>query len=88
LENDPKKENSCNYVICECGKKIILTTNLEEMSDAIAAHAAEHVKNESDEIKAEAEDSRIQDLLIIQVFKVISSTQNRPSSFTTKSTSP
>jgi hypothetical protein len=81
LENDPKKENSCDRVICECGKEIILSSNLEEMSDAIATHAAEHTKNESDETKAEIEESRIQDLLIIQVFKAISLIQNRFSSF-------
>jgi hypothetical protein len=70
----PKMKSAWDCVICECCQEIILSRNVKEISDAIAVHAEKHVKNESDNARAKAEESRIQDILISRVFKTICST--------------
>jgi hypothetical protein len=56
---------------CECGEKILLVPDLNEMVKSIESHAAVHEKKHTDAQKAKAESCRIQDLLIEQVFKII-----------------
>jgi hypothetical protein len=66
------KTNKHNLPVisCECGAKILLVPDLREMVRCIEAHAAIHEKKEADPKKAQTESSRIQDLLIKQVFQL------------------
>ena len=71
LDNMPLKKNlkrNLPIISCECGKEILLTPNLELMSNLIEAHIAEHTSRESDPSRAEALASRLRDRLIAQVF--------------------
>ena len=63
------KEKSSTCIECECGFKIKLSCDANQMGNAIDAHAQEHAKTKSDIASAKAEASRIEHLLISKVFK-------------------
>ncbi len=65
-------EKTLPIIVCECGEKILLIPDLDEMVHSIESHASEHAKKETDAEKAQDEYCRIQDLLIEQVFKILS----------------
>jgi len=67
------KEKTPTCIICECGIKIKLSSDAKQMGNDIEAHAKEHAKTKSDKASANAEASRIEDLLTEQVFKAIKS---------------
>jgi hypothetical protein len=71
VSSDKRKSNKC--LICECGTKINLSYDARQLGKAIETHAKEHVKTKSDIASANAEASRIEDLLTEQVFKAIKS---------------
>lgn len=54
-------------VVCECGFKILLVPDLEEMVRSIEAHATIHERSQTDTEKAKAEHSRIEELLTQKV---------------------
>jgi hypothetical protein len=60
---------------CECGSKIKLSYDINEMGNAIVAHAQKHAKTKPDKTSVKAEASRIEDLLIAKVFKATYSVQ-------------
>jgi hypothetical protein len=62
------KEQLSNCIECECGSKINLSRDANQMGNAIKAHAEEHAKTKPDISSAEAEASRIEDLLTSKVF--------------------
>ncbi len=51
-------------IVCECGARILLVPDLNEMGRTIEAHAAEHGRLETFQEKAEAECCRIELMLI------------------------
>lgn len=54
-------------VICECGFKILIVPDLEEMVRSIKAHATTHESSQTDTKKAKAEHSRIEEFLTQKV---------------------
>jgi hypothetical protein len=50
-------------VSCECGAKILLVPDLDEMVRSVEAHASKHGRNEADPKNAEIEYCRIEGLL-------------------------
>ena len=66
------------YVICECGARILLVPDIEEMARSIVVHARRHVRNEVNPKKAEIERCRIEELL---TEKVLSSVSNDEKEF-------
>jgi hypothetical protein len=58
-------------VVCECGFKILVVPDLDEMARSIESHAVTHEKGASDPEKAEAERSRIEELLAQRVLLAI-----------------
>ena len=50
-------------VSCECGAKILLVPDLDEMVRSVEAHASKHGRNEADPKNAEIEHCRIEELL-------------------------
>ena len=71
-----KKENDQKLplVVCECGFKLLVIPDLNEMVRCIEAHATTHGKYETDKEKAEKEFCRIEELL---TEKVLISIANR-----------
>ena len=67
--SDGEKSSTC--IECECGFKINLSCDSNQMGNEIAAHAKEHAKTKSDIASAKAEASRIEDLLTEKVFGAI-----------------
>lgn len=65
------KEKGLPCIRCECGARILLLPDLNEMSRCIELHALVHAKRETNSQKAEQESSRIQDLLIKQIFQIV-----------------
>jgi hypothetical protein len=59
-------------ITCECGLKIALSQNLKDLGRIIEAHASAHGLKETNPDAAEAEFGRIQDILIEQVFDIVS----------------
>jgi hypothetical protein len=59
-------------VICECGFKMLIVPDLDEMVHCIQTHAATHGKNESDQEKSETEYCQIEELLTQKVLVSIS----------------
>ncbi len=59
-------------VVCECGFKLLIVPDLEEMGRSIENHAEEHRKSETDQEKSEAEYCRIEELLTRKVLISIS----------------
>ena len=64
-------DQKLSLVVCECGFKIPLVPDLDEMARSIEAHTATHDKNETDPEKAEAERNRIEELLTQKVLTSI-----------------
>jgi hypothetical protein len=58
-------------VVCECGFKILVVPDLDEMARSIESHAVTHEKGASDPEKAEAERCRIEELLAQRVLLAI-----------------
>jgi len=54
-------------VTCECGFKMLVIPDLDEMARCIEAHCITHVTSESDLEKAQAERCRIEELLTQEV---------------------
>ncbi len=50
-------------IVCECGARILLVPDLDEMTRSIEVHSAAHGELVSDPEKAEAERCRIEELL-------------------------
>jgi hypothetical protein len=71
MSSDKEKLPSC--IECECGSKINLSCNANQMGNEIMAHAEEHGKTKPDFSSVKAEESRIQDFLIAKVFKATNS---------------
>jgi hypothetical protein len=67
MPSDEEKLSKC--VECECGSKINLSCDANQMGNAILAHAEEHAKTTLDISSAKSEASRIEDFLIAKVFK-------------------
>jgi hypothetical protein len=59
---------SLSIIICECGFKILLVPDVNEMNQAIEKHVLEHKNKGADE----AEVNRIEKDLVIQIFNKIS----------------
>ncbi len=58
-------------IVCECGARILLVPDLNEMMRSIEAHSAEHGKRISDPENAEAEHCRIEELLAQKILIAI-----------------
>jgi hypothetical protein len=58
---------------CECGAELFIINSLGEMGSRIETHAFEHKKRIEDPVKSEEIFSHIQDILIMQVFRIVSS---------------
>ncbi len=59
------------FAVCECGAKIMVVSDLHEMTRSIDAHAATHGKNETEPEKAKAERYRIERQLARKVIMSI-----------------
>ena len=70
MQHYPEKKP--RTIKCKCGLEIALSPNLKEMGYLIEAHALAHGLQEKNPDKAEVECNRIEDYLIAQVMKVIS----------------
>jgi len=58
-------------VVCECGFKILVVPDLDEMARSIESHALTHERGESDPEKVVAERCRIEELLAQRVLVAI-----------------
>ena len=65
-------EKRLNIVVCECGFKLIVIPDMNEMIRSIGNHATTHKNSETDRKKAKAEYSRIEELLAQRVLIAIS----------------
>lgn len=70
------KRSRKNSFMCECGKKICLSLDLQELGNIVESHALEHAR-QMEQGKAEAECNRIQDLLIEKALKTILKNKNK-----------
>ncbi len=70
-QQDQNIGSNLPIVVCECGARIILLPDLDEMARVLDEHAATHEKSISDPNEAEAEHCRIEELLIQKVFSLI-----------------
>ncbi len=59
-------------IMCECGAKILLVPDLDEMAKSIDEHASEHEKREPTGEMGEAEHCRIEELLAQKVLQAVS----------------
>jgi hypothetical protein len=73
VNNPSDEQESSKCIECECGSKIELSSNVNEMSKTIVSHAENHAKTKPNIANAKAEESRIEHLLIAKVFKSINS---------------
>jgi hypothetical protein len=62
-EGNPLNSQSHRFIICECGEKILLTPELDEMARSIEAHATKHEKKEKNPMKASELHCHIERLL-------------------------
>ena len=69
--NKKNSDQRLLLVVCECGFKILVVPDLDEMARSIKSHAVTHEKAESDTEKAEAERCRIEELLAQRVLLAI-----------------
>jgi hypothetical protein len=69
--NKKNSDQKLLLVVCECGFKILVVPDLDEMARSIESHAVTHEKGESDREKAEAERCRIEELLAQRVLLAI-----------------
>ncbi len=67
-QNTAKKPR---VVVCECGAKILLVPDLNEMGRSIERHALKHQKKESTQEKPETDQCRIELLLAQRVLQAI-----------------
>ena len=58
-------------VVCECGFKILVVPDLDEMVRSIESHALTHERGESDPEKTAVERCRIEELLAQRVLLAI-----------------
>ena len=84
--NDIKEtEQKLKLVVCECGFKLLVIPDLNEMTLSIGTHAAAHGNGETDKEKAEAEYCRIEELLaqrvLISISKEIGISSNKKARF-------
>ena len=63
------------YAVCECGAKILVVPDLDEMARSIVAHAKRHAKKENTPEKAKVERCRIEELLTQKVLASISASE-------------
>ncbi len=59
-------------IVCECGAKILLVPDMDEMVKCIKEHATEHERREPIKERAETEHFRIEQLLAQKVLQAIS----------------
>ena len=71
MSNKKNLDQKLPLVVCECGFRILLVPDLDEMTRSIEAHAAAHEINETDPKRAEAEHCRIEELLTQKTLKLI-----------------
>ena len=65
------KKKSLLFIKCECGAQIPIVNDVNEMSSLIELHIKTHkIKDIYGEL-SEAEYSRLEDLLVSKIFKVI-----------------
>jgi len=69
VKENPRKISL--IIRCECGVRIPLIGNPEEMGRQIEEHAEVHDQKKNDLSKGQDESNRIQDLLMKQVFQKI-----------------
>lgn len=74
MPNAKVSAEQMSFIRCECGFKIPLIFDSEEMGRRIERHALLHKKDEKDSSKAQAVFNRVQDFLIKQVFETASET--------------
>ncbi len=67
-ENFPCNKTLCE-ITCECGFEIPIVPNAEIVGNAVDAHAEEHKRRKSNEIKGKKEAERIRNLLIQKIFE-------------------
>ena len=60
------------FITCECGTQISLVRDLDEMSSKLKAHVATHRNAKLTEDLNEKECSRIENSLVMKVFRTIS----------------
>ena len=75
----PNSDEKLPLIVCECGFKLLVVPDLDEMILSIEAHAVTHEKAETDPEKAEAEYCRIEELLTQKV--LISIGKKSPNKF-------
>ncbi len=63
MDEIKKADQKLPFVVCECGFKLIVIPDLDEVARSIEAHATKHGNDESDPEQAEAEYCRIEELL-------------------------
>ncbi len=69
-----EKDQKLPLIVCECGFRLLVIPDLNEMVRCIEAHAATHGNDETNKEKSEAEHCRIEELL---TQKVLISIANR-----------
>ncbi len=74
--NKKNSDQRLPLVVCECGFKILIVPDLDEMVRSIENHAATHEKDETEREKAVAEHCRIEELLTQRV--IIAITKKNP----------
>jgi len=65
------------FAVCECGAKILVVPDLNEMASSIVIHAKAHAKKEMPLKKAKAERHRIEELLTQKVLKSINADETK-----------
>ena len=73
--NRPNANFALTSIRCVCGYKILLAPNVKKMNDAVETHVAEHWQKISNPGSITAEEERIRDYLITQVFEEASKPQ-------------
>ena len=64
-------------ILCECGEKILVIPDLEEMARCIETHAMIHEKKEADPEKAKAENCRVTEKLTRKIIIKIADMANK-----------
>ncbi len=73
-KQEKREEEALPFVVCECGARINIVSNLDEMASDIEAHVVTHEKNDMTKEEAEAEHCRIEEMLSQQVISLIGKT--------------
>jgi len=69
---------SPQFIVCECGVKILVLPDLRLMGNSIETHAAEHKHMKHGSLSDYLEVVRIENLLIKQLFKIIADCDQKP----------